>query len=147
MKSAKMASRQKKAAPAAKKAAPPKAEALIPRPEELAGAAALETEKAAKSIPDPMEGSALPPQPVALPAEAGKADSVALQAQEAHTELEIIGKQDEQNENGGVSGMKILFAASEGLPFIASGGLADVAGSLPVALRANKHDCRVVLPL
>ena len=43
--------------------------------------------------------------------------------------------------------MKILFAASEALPFIASGGLADVAGSLPKAIRAEQHVCRVVLPL
>ena len=31
--------------------------------------------------------------------------------------------------------MKILYAASEALPFAASGGLADVAGSLPKAIR------------
>lgn len=30
--------------------------------------------------------------------------------------------------------MKILYAASEAQPFAASGGLADVAGSLPKAL-------------
>ncbi len=34
--------------------------------------------------------------------------------------------------------MKILYAASEALPFAASGGLADVAGSLPKAIR-NKN--------
>ena len=43
--------------------------------------------------------------------------------------------------------MKILFAASEAVPFAASGGLADVVGSLPKAIKSKKHDCRVVLPL
>ena len=43
--------------------------------------------------------------------------------------------------------MKILYAASEALPFIASGGLADVAGSLPAALQKGGVECRVVLPL
>ena len=43
--------------------------------------------------------------------------------------------------------MKILYAASEARPFIASGGLADVAGSLPKAIRTKQHQCRVVMPL
>ena len=42
--------------------------------------------------------------------------------------------------------MNILYTASEALPFIASGGLADVAGSLPAAINAEGHDCRVVIP-
>ena len=42
--------------------------------------------------------------------------------------------------------MKILYTASEALPYIASGGLADVAGSLPAAINAEGHDCRVVIP-
>lgn len=43
--------------------------------------------------------------------------------------------------------MKILYAASEAAPFIKTGGLADVAGSLPIALRKNDCDIRVVMPL
>lgn len=43
--------------------------------------------------------------------------------------------------------MKILFVASEARPFIASGGLADVAGSLPKALCESGNECRVVIPL
>lgn len=43
--------------------------------------------------------------------------------------------------------MKILYAASEAVPFAKTGGLADVAGSLPKALVEEGVDCRVVLPL
>ncbi|MFI3253473.1 MAG: glycogen synthase GlgA [Eubacteriales bacterium] len=43
--------------------------------------------------------------------------------------------------------MKILYTASEVAPFIKTGGLADVAGSLPQALAAQGHEVRVVLPL
>lgn len=43
--------------------------------------------------------------------------------------------------------MNILFCASEATPFAASGGLGDVAGSLPKAIRNRKVACRVVLPL
>lgn len=40
----------------------------------------------------------------------------------------------------------ILFASSECVPFIKTGGLADVAGSLPKYFDKEKYDVRVVLP-
>ena len=43
--------------------------------------------------------------------------------------------------------MKILYATSEAYPFAMSGGLADVAGALPKALRRRLVGCRVVMPL
>jgi starch synthase len=42
--------------------------------------------------------------------------------------------------------MKILFVASEGLPYSKTGGLADVVEALPKALRAMGHDVAVLLP-
>ncbi len=42
---------------------------------------------------------------------------------------------------------KILFAASEMVPFIKTGGLADVIGSLPIVLKNKNTDTRVVIPL
>ena len=43
--------------------------------------------------------------------------------------------------------MKILFVSTEADPFAKSGGLGDVAGSLPRQLNSLKMDARVVLPL
>lgn len=43
--------------------------------------------------------------------------------------------------------MKVLFAASESAPFFKTGGLGDVAGSLPKELLRQGVDVRVVLPL
>ena len=40
----------------------------------------------------------------------------------------------------------ILFVTSEAVPFIKTGGLADVAGSLPKAFNKNEFDVRVILP-
>ena len=41
---------------------------------------------------------------------------------------------------------KILFAASEAVPFIKTGGLADVTGSLPKYFDHTKYDVRLILP-
>lgn len=46
--------------------------------------------------------------------------------------------------------MKILYAASEAVPFCATGGLGDVMGSLPQAVKSSlskKGDVRVVIPM
>ncbi len=43
--------------------------------------------------------------------------------------------------------MKVLFAASEGVPFVKTGGLADVVGNLPRVLqKSGRADVSVVLP-
>ncbi len=43
--------------------------------------------------------------------------------------------------------MRILYCTSEANPFAGSGGLADVAGSLPHTLCRKGQDCRIVMPL
>lgn len=43
--------------------------------------------------------------------------------------------------------MRVLFAASEGVPFSKTGGLADVVGALPRALAELGHQVTVYLPL
>ena len=43
--------------------------------------------------------------------------------------------------------MKILFVTSECAPFSKSGGLADVAFSLPPALKAAGNEIAIITPL
>ena len=49
-------------------------------------------------------------------------------------------------EASGRRAMKILFVASEGLPFSKTGGLADVIEALPKSLTTLSHDVAVLLP-
>lgn len=42
--------------------------------------------------------------------------------------------------------MRILFVTSEAYPLVKTGGLADVSGSLPAALRDLGHDVRILIP-
>ena len=42
--------------------------------------------------------------------------------------------------------MKVVFVASEGVPFSKTGGLADVVGALPKAIAALGHEVQVILP-
>ena len=42
--------------------------------------------------------------------------------------------------------MKVLYVAAEAVPFAKTGGLADVAGSLPKALKKDGVDIRVIMP-
>ena len=41
---------------------------------------------------------------------------------------------------------KVLFAAFEAVPFTKTGGLGDVAGSLPAKIKNEEYDVRVILP-
>src|SRR5262245_15411598 len=43
--------------------------------------------------------------------------------------------------------VRVLLAASEVVGFAKTGGLADVAGSLPAALARRGHPCAVIMPL
>ena len=45
-----------------------------------------------------------------------------------------------------VEPLKILFATPEAVPFAKTGGLADVAGALPKALRALGCEIKLIMP-
>ena len=93
---------------------------------------------------------------VAAPAEAVKAEPAPAAAPapaEEKPEVEVVEQTEEVKaaepaEIVVVPKKKILFVASEAAPFIATGGLAEVVGSLSKALARNEAlDVRVVIPL
>ena len=45
-----------------------------------------------------------------------------------------------------MAGLKIFYVSSEVSPFAKTGGLADIANSLPKALKLQEHDIRVMMP-
>lgn len=51
-----------------------------------------------------------------------------------------------RSKTAGNRSMRILFAASEVYPLVKTGGLADVACYLPMALHESGHDVRIVMP-
>ena len=42
--------------------------------------------------------------------------------------------------------IRVLYAAFEAVPFMKTGGLGDVAGSLPAALKKSGCEVRVIMP-
>ena len=64
----------------------------------------------------------------------------------ANTECQICEGLSKVTKEGYLQMKKILFATSEAVPFIKTGGLADVAGSLPKYFDKTKYDVRVMIP-
>lgn len=88
---------------------------------------------------------------------ANRGPAVKRSPQKDKTKEEIV--QDMNNSEKSASGEKIevvevknaksvLFVASEGLPFVKTGGLADVIGSLPKTIAARgEYDVSVIMPM
>jgi starch synthase len=69
------------------------------------------------------------------------APTAAAQREEPPASGDLIGPR-----GGGGEPLSILMVASEALPFAKSGGLADVTGSLPLALARQGHSVTLVMP-
>ena len=63
------------------------------------------------------------------------------------TEKVVLPIKEEKTVQQKDNKLKVLFAASECQPFIATGGLGDVIGSLPKAIYKSGVEVRVVIPL
>lgn len=74
------------------------------------------------------------------------AEAITPSAKTSKTKAAAISKKPIENRSEGKK--KILFVASECTPFIQTGGLAEVIGSLSKALAVTgRYDVRVVVPM
>ena len=125
-KSASSAAKNKKPAAKPEKKAP--AEELVKEEKVLEEAAAA---SAAPEAPAPEVKEEVPAAPIEVVAPETEAPQ-----EEPAPEIKVEEKK------------KILFVASEAAPFIATGGLAEVIGSLSKALaKEDRYDVRVIIPL
>lgn len=86
-----------------------------------------------QETPETLLAAEKPIEVVETPTETIATDRVAA---EIEAEIQVCEKK------------KVLFVASEAAPFIATGGLAEVIGSLPKALAATgRYDVRVIIPM
>lgn len=65
---------------------------------------------------------------------------------EAQSGVSLIHDHKIKERYGDLKMVKVLFVAAEAVPFAKTGGLADVAGSLPKQLRTQGVDVRVIMP-
>ena len=128
MANTKSTSKNKKSAVKAEKTAPQEELVKEEKVLEEAAAAALE---APQEAPAPEVKEEAPAAPIEVTAPDTEAP-----AEEPAPEVKVEEKK------------KILFVASEAAPFIATGGLAEVIGSLSKALaKEDRYDVRVIIPL
>lgn len=108
--------------------------------------------KQAQSKAEPAQAAPQTPAKKAIKAETGEKKPPAKRRTPKAAEVETTpkpaaAKKPRAPKKPALPVLKVLFASSEAQPFSASGGLADVAGSLPGALKGEGVDCRVVVPL
>ena len=108
--------------------------------------------KAEAEVPAEAEASVETAPVMEQPAEEAAAEAAVSEAPAAEpAEGQAAAAQPKIEEVSEITVMpkkKILFVASESTPFIATGGLAEVIGSLSKALATNEnYDVRVVIPL
>ena len=90
------------------------------------------------------------PKPIAAEKQAPKAKPIAApkknkKPEEIMEETKVM-EQNPAFEQPAPPPLRVLIAASECVPFVKTGGLADVIGALPKQLKALGADVRVILP-